>query len=281
MTKPKRTKAQEIIQKKFKNGETSLSEDDFKKLRIKLEKGQRILGNLKISKAFFGGYNIKIVSSKKDLDGILISEKQDFLRKLVSKFDNDIFRITRDELKKFNIVTDEIYIRIGNFELEYLILAKAYQIKLKNRKLDSLGRWIDSQVTIKKIINEVKKLEDELKVVKTERALQKLIYNALSSKFHTVNTEVSIGDLKTTKIDIEVGKDMIGIELKMAKGLLKTSEKNRTIGQVTHEYLKKYAKNNLILLVGGPESLRMSREIKEMSAIVKKQKSHFYYLETA
>ncbi|MGB1206130.1 MAG: hypothetical protein ACPG5B_10820 [Chitinophagales bacterium] len=281
MTKIKRTKAQETIQQYFLKGKTNITEKEFKNLRIKLTNGVRDLGNLRIKKAFLsGGYSLKLINSKKDLDGIPFLEKTDFLRKIVSKWDNDITYISYDEIKEFNIFTTDSIIKIGNFILETGILfGSKYDIRLKDTKKDALGRWKDNEVTIKKIIVEIKKLETDLKEVDTERAFQKLIYDYLSRKFHSVDTEVSIGDLKTTKIDVEVGKS-IGIELKMAKGLLKSSELHRTIGQITYEYAKKYNKNKLILLVAGNESLRTQREIKEIAGIVKKQKSHFYFFET-
>lgn len=279
MAKQKKSKAQETVQKYFIKGKTSLTDGEFAKLRVKISNGRRDLGNLSIKKGLLGGYNLTLINSKKDLDGILFSEKTDLLRKLISKWDNGTKSISFDEMKKLNIYTPDTTIKVGNFILESGFLSGSkYEIRLRDTKKDSLGRWIDSEVTISRIITEIKKLEEELKVVKTEKALQKLIYNHLNKAFHSVSTEVSIGDLKTTKIDIEVGKK-IGIELKMAKGLKKSAEFQRTIGQITHEYPKKYEKEKLVLIVGGEKGLRASREIKEISGVVKKQKSYFYYLE--
>ena len=221
-----------------------------------------------------------IVDSKRDLDGVLISEKSDLLRTLISKWDNGIKKIPFSDMMRLNIFTTASKLRIGNFILyTNLPFDKSYLIDIKDSKKDAQGRWTDKETSAKRIITELKKLENDLKIITTERKLHSLISNHLKQTFHSVSSEVSIGDLKTTKIDIEVGQK-IGIELKMAKSLDRSSELQRTIGQVTYEYIKKYPGSCLLVVVGGPAVSRTSRVVKELSTAVKKQKSNFYYLET-
>jgi len=280
MKKRKQTKAELTLAKRYLNDECELTQEEFQKLRINLDGSERKLGNIKIKKRGFlsgGGYRISLVDKAKDVNGIQIDEKLDLLRRLISIWENGGTYIDYKETKKMNIYTSLDPIKIGNFVLTQSVKYNKYSIKLRDNKKDCRNRWEDNYTTISKVINAIKKLEDDLKIVKSESALQKLILNHLTQIFHSVKKEVSIGG-KSTKIDIEVG-NRIGVELKMAKSLSKSAEFQRCIGQVTHDYLKKYSKEYLILIVAGNKKMRTSNEVKDIRKVIHKQDSEFYYLE--
>lgn len=117
-----------------------------------------------------------------------------------------------------------------------------------------------------------------------EKEIENFIVQKLKKRFS--GAEISAQTLifeekgKRERIDIDIEKGQLGIEIKLAKSLKKSNERNRLLGQLQYYREKKYNRNNLLLVVVGQEKDLSIIDIPELKALVLKQGSNFLFLQT-
>ena len=79
-------------------------------------------------------------------------------------------------------------------------------------------------------------------------------------------------------IDLLLGSNYeYGIELKLAKKLLKSSDCDRAVGQIEN-YTKDFNKSNFMLIIAGDSEYEYEKNIKRVSAKAKECNCDYYYL---
>ena len=142
---------------------------------------------------------------------------------------------------------------------------------IKNKvETDKDGRIKDESITVKRVLESFSGFtpvsNPKLKDGFTEGLLQKQLYTYLETQFVHVNREQGLEDINGAKIDFDIGRGKVGIEVKLARSLFKTSELQRLVGQMKDYTDDKYNSRNLIILVFGT-----SEEAKERVYISKIQ----------
>jgi hypothetical protein len=137
----------------------------------------------------------------------------------------------------------------------------------KKAKKDDDGRIEDDSITIDLILEEIKdfkvKLDPKLKLGYTEKRIQQQLDKYLKSKFVNVVREYGIEGLNGLKIDFDIGKGKVGIEIKLANSLFKSAGLQRLVGQLEDYIEGKYNKGNLIVLVFGENHHKEDRTVLE------------------
>ena len=87
----------------------------------------------------------------------------------------------------------------------------------------------------------------------------------MENEFYHVQGQKPIGGIHAKQIDFDIGRERVGIEIKMAKSLYKKSEFDRLHGQMK-SYAEYYPDDNLILLVFGTKS-ELRNRIKQTAII--------------
>lgn len=85
---------------------------------------------------------------------------------------------------------------------------------------------------------------------------------------------------KRERIDIDIEKGQLGIEIKLAKSLKRSNERNRLLGQLQFYREKKYNRNNLLLVVVGQENDLSATDMQDLKVLLLKQGSNFLFLQT-
>jgi hypothetical protein len=156
---------------------------------------------------------------------------------------------------------DDIWLIIG---IGFFIIFIAGKKALKK---DKDGRIQDESVTIDILLSEMKdfKVEtlDRLKLGYTEKSIQKQLDTYLKMRFVNVVTEYGIESLNGLKIDFDIGKGKVGIELKLANSLFKSTGLQRLTGQLEDYIEGKYNEKNLIVYVFGEEHHQNDRTVLE------------------
>ncbi len=141
--------------------------------------------------------------------------------------------------------TEILYV-IGGAVILYLFLKT-------NR--DKEGRIEDDSVTMDLV---VEALEDFVasqnpKLLEgfTEASIQKQLFEHLNKHFVHVNREQGVEGINGLKIDFDIGKGKIGIEVKLARALFKSASLQRLVGQMADYMNNKYKNDNLIVAVFG------------------------------
>ena len=116
-----------------------------------------------------------------------------------------------------------------------------------NRRPDKEGRLPDLAVTRSKVLEILKAFVINEGVTR-EADVQKQLLHFLQDKFHHVQSQKPIGGVYAKQIDFDIGRERVGVEIKMAKSLLKKTEFDRLHGQMK-SYSDAYPDDNLILLV--------------------------------
>jgi uncharacterized protein YuzE len=139
------------------------------------------------------------------------------------------------------------------------------------------------KTTLANVTHKVRHLKifESYLIEKKEKDLVGLVSFYLSNYFSDVKTEVSISKKQLKeKIDIDIDAGRVGIEIKLAKAVLKANERNRLIGQVQRYRLQKYRKSNLLVLVVGTPVHEQKPAMRELEEVIKKIGASFVYLQT-
>jgi hypothetical protein len=278
-------KALETLQTKFLAGTEEIRKSELEALGVNVQEQVLEFKNLRLEKQWiFAYYTISLIDEKKDLDGIPLSEHNRLFNKLLSLWEDGKRTITDEEMRELKIRTPLDPICIRNFELSrFRILTipyGLYNISLIDRNKDPEGKWTDEASDVQKVVDEIETFGSSAKSLTTERALEAELYKHLKQKFHTVQRQVYIGGAKALQIDIDIGDGKIGVELKLASKIVKSTEKQRLIGQM-HDYTtKRYKPENFVLVVAGHRELRDEITLREIRDLVQ-QRSKFCFLEVA
>jgi hypothetical protein len=125
--------------------------------------------------------------------------------------------------------------------------------------------------SLKPTHNNVLKILDDLEIlvkIKTEAQAEDIVSEYLEESFDIVARQYHLEGFRGQKIDIDIGRGSVGVEVKLAKSLLENiGEVYRCIGQAV-VYLDKQYKDNLILVIVGTEKEIHHHEIDEITDIL-------------
>ena len=110
-----------------------------------------------------------------------------------------------------------------NFSTEHLIviiLVIVAFVYWKNRQRDEEGRLPDLAVTRNKVLEVISAFEMN-EVPSKEADIQKQLLSFLENEFYHVQGQKTIGGIHAKQIDFDIGRERVGIEIKMAKSLYK------------------------------------------------------------
>lgn len=164
------------------------------------------------------------------------------------------------QIGDFNLTEEQLIIGV-------IILAVLFIINKgksnKKSKTNEDGKIIDDFVTRDLVLEKMEdfkpKLDQKLKIGYTEKSIQNQLKNYLKKYFDHVNDEYVIGGLNASKMDIDVGQGGVGIELKLAEKVYKSSEFDRLTGQLRNYSKSKYGNDNLIVAIIGDKNHQKER----------------------
>lgn len=137
-------------------------------------------------------------------------------------------------------------------------LIGASQIKKTND-----GKIKDESVNLKIVLEKLEdfkiSLNPKLKVGYTEKSIQKQLDAYLKSHFEHVVMEYGIEGINGTKIDFDLGRGKVGLEIKLADSVFKSAGYQRMLGQLQEYTTAKYRKDNLVVLVAGSNAQKEER----------------------
>ena len=140
-------------------------------------------------------------------------------------------------------------------------------------------RIADRRVTVAKVLAALAAFEPRVdrrpRRGYSERSLQAQLAAHLSARFETVVPEHGVGGHRATRIDFDIGGGRVGIEVKLARSLTKSTEFHRLSGQLENYVEHRYGEDNLVVAVFGERKHsenralleRLRRKIEEKSAV--------------
>ena len=287
MSVSKDTIMKELKNLLIRNSIDVITKDDLEGIGIDVSKGTQKFGNIEISDSFFGGLEIKIVDSKKDLEGNLLTKNKDLLQKIKNTLSNGSYEINQEELKEYGVFSIDDELVIGNVKLYDQTLSnlissifssvKYYTIELIDEDRNAGGLWKDDLITKKnvlKVLNSFKIQKDVFDNL-SEVQLNKELEDHFRKYFENVKKG---GRSLKGDIDLLLGSNYeYGIELKLAKKLLQSSSCDRAVGQIEN-YTKDFNKSNFMLIIAGDSEYEYEKNIKRVSAKAKECNCDYYYL---
>lgn len=133
------------------------------------------------------------------------------------------------------------------------ILVRKKRSESEFEEVDDKGRLVDEAVTVESVLSliddfKIKRLK-ELRFGYTEKSVQNQLRDYLRKNIRHVTDEYGIEGINATKVDLDLGRGEVGIEIKLAKAVFKAAGQDRMVGQLDTFVKKKYDDNNLILLI--------------------------------
>lgn len=276
-------KEKEIIktlQDWWKEGTKGLKTKTTEKLGFDTSKEIIEIGNFILKKDnFFGGYDLKIKDTSKDLDNLPYSDNKNSFKHLEALYKQKVAEIHSDELKTFNINTRISPIIIRNIKLTQAGLSQSYRIELNDIEKGPEGKWLDKSIDFKKVILCLQEYKFTSKNCNDFSEVK--LNTDLESHFKIYFERVarSVGKQKGL-FDIVLGDMSFVIELKLASSLKKTGERQRASGQVK-QYITEFNSRNFMFLVAGNKNDKQDKNVKSLeSEILNEFKCYYYYLET-
>ena len=269
------------------NDISEIDKDHLEEIGIDISKGSQKFGNVEISNSFFGGLEIDIMDSKKDLDGNPLSNNKELLQKIKNTLNNGSNEINQEELKEYGVfeIEDELVIgnvklydqKIANFINSLISSTKTYTIELINEDKNAGGLWKDDLINKKnvlKVLHSFKIEKDEFDEL-TEVQLNKKLEQHFRESFENVKKG---GRSLKGDIDLLLGSNYeYGIELKLANKLLSSASCDRAVGQIEN-YTKDFNKGNFMLVIAGDSQYEYEKNVKRVIAKAKDCNCDLYYL---
>lgn len=114
----------------------------------------------------------------------------------------------------------------------------------------------------------------------SEQIVEEYLFKHLKKHFKTIQRQYVIGNHKSKRerIDLDLGNGNLGIEIKLAKLLRKTNERNRLLGQIDLYKTRKYANKPIIVIIVGTEENSKDENLIELREILANKQAFFYYL---
>ena len=144
------------------NSIDEITKDDLEGIGIDVSKGTQKFGNIEISNSFFGGLEIKIIDTKKDLEGYILTKNKDLLQKIKNTLNNGSYEINQEELKEYGVFSIDDELVIGNVKLYDQTLSnlissifssvKYYTIELIDEDRNAGGLWKDDLINKKNVL---------------------------------------------------------------------------------------------------------------------------------
>lgn len=159
---------------------------------------------------------------------------------------------------------------------------KKKALNVENRDIGD--RIPDEDVTIKLVKNHLKKIplhkSEKLKTGYTENSIQVQMHKYLREEFESVQREYGLEGNNAMKIDFNIGRGRVGIEVKLARSVFKTAGLQRLVGQLKDYSESKYDNDNLIVaVIGEKEFLHERVQLTKIKDRVKGESAHFLFLE--
>lgn len=269
------TKALKALQEKIIKRKIDCSKDELTSLCIDLSISNQEFGNVILKKDFLGLWSISLKNELHDLDGKPISENKKLIQIIKANFESGKKELKFQELWNLNIWTSKSELKIGNFRL-YSFLTSYYNIELidKNRSVDNL--WADSVIDKDKVFEVIHKFNvanNDLAKMK-ELELNKLLEVHFKNFFSTVKKG---GTSNKGLVDIVLGDNKFGIELKLARELKKSDQADRAYGQA--DRYKEEFKSNFMLLIAGSLDEKGEKSVGDLLKKLQKQNIFYYYIE--
>jgi len=251
-TKPKENqKGIAELQKYLLSGKTEIKSKELSAMGFDLSNRNFTVRNIKLGIDISGSaYLLSLADNQKDLDGNPIAENEKLMTRVQTLWEAGKRKITNMELADFNIYPAAMSFDIGNVRLNsFLNLTNSYDFEVINAEKDISGKWLDSAVTTKRVIDTLLKFPfTKEQADLAEVPLNKLLEVFFKLHFKTVKrSDTSLPGL----LDLTVGsgKTKIAIELKKAEKIKTTTGRNNCRSQI--EDYHRNAGVPLIFLVAG------------------------------
>jgi len=167
---------------------------------------------------------------------------------------------------------------------------KTQTAKSSNRKARTTksSKIPDAEVSVKQLIKKLEKMtlkKEDLKIISRkkepeyeERDVQFLLEEQLRDIYENVEGQYPLEG--GGKIDIDIGNGKVGIELKLARSLYKSSRELQSLPGQVQDYIEaKYDSQNLIVVVAGEkEHLNGKRKLDKGRQRVEEKGAHFVFL---
>jgi len=134
-----------------------------------------------------------------------------------------------------------------------------------------------------KAIKEVNINKDFFFLMK-EKEIEEMIAEKLRMKFAktNVNTQYPLSEERQIgareRIDIDINEGKLGIEIKLARSLQRSNERNRLIGQLAFYQNRKYNQNNLLVVIIGRKNKLDNKITQELKNIIEQNNIKFLTL---
>lgn len=154
------------------------------------------------------------------------------------------------------------------FLLLFAAMAFLFIVLAKNRQKsgNADGLMNDSDVTVSYVKELLEKFKpnwhDHLKVGYTEKSIEKELKVFFQASIRHVTDQYVI-EGAGNKIDFDLGDGSVGVELKLASSVFKSTQQDRMVGQLHTYSEKKYTSDNLIVAVFCTKGQMQERLIKK------------------
>lgn len=260
---------------------SKIDEKVLTSIGIDLKIKQQEFRNIKITYDGWNGLNVSVIDNQKDLDGLPINENKKLITRVKNLLENGTKKINISDLNELNIWKPSKEITIGNIKLknnsDFLFTYDYYDIKLidENKNID--GLWLDNKINTNTILDVLKHYHISGKKLAnmSELDLNKELENLFKLHFETVKKG---GRSNQGDIDLIIGSHHnYGIELKLARELLKASNFQKAIGQI--EMYTRQFKGNFMLIVAGKTTEKNDKAISEVVRKAKDCNCTYYYID--
>ena len=124
----------------------------------------------------------------------------------------------------------------------------------KKKQPDADGRYPDSAVNVEFVeqllLKEFKLVRNEkLKLGYTEKTIEKQLESLFQSKIQHVVSQYGLDGASGQKIDFDLGRGEVGVEIKLAHAVFKAAGQDRMVGQIQSYIKSKYSDENLLLVI--------------------------------
>lgn len=249
------------IQKQFLNGKREIKKADLTNLGFDTALGKLEIKNIKAQKGIMlDTYSLSVIDKNKDFDGNLISENKNLLHRIHALWGAGKKVIPFSDILASNIDPSASEIKIGNILLSnYFGIEKDYKISPINSEKNIDNKWIDSAVTIKKVLDALINFPYNKKMFQlAEAPLYKELDKYFKEHFESVTYNKKLIDLT-----IGNGNTKIVIKLKLSRKMVRESESQKCRGQI-EDYKKQFG-SNLILVFAGENADNQVEYMQECS----------------
>lgn len=148
--------------------------------------------------------------------------------------------------------------------------------------------WYESRKklpTLSNVKREMERIFNQIPIqtIRNESEIEQMLAPHLGKYFAKVSTQYPIGGGKNSRerVDIDVGDGQVGIEIKLARLLRKSNERNRLLGQIELYKERKYKNNNLLVLIVGEADLESEANILELKKILQNKGTELFFVKVS